>query len=117
MAAETTTPVIECTCAPATPFGETDPFCAKHGGPDVPKELLAKARAGMTAAYEGDDLAVTELLDLRAAIAAVLPAHEAMVREQVAKDVEAWRCEQDAKFCGSCACRKDYARIARGGNR
>lgn len=82
----------------------------------IPAELQEKARAAFTAAYgdDGDDLTVAELLDLRAAIEAVLPAHEAMVRERVAQEIEAWRCEQDAKFCGSCACRKDYARIARG---
>lgn len=71
----------------------------------VPPELLKLAEAHYS--MHGNGL----LFNL---IAAVLPAHEAMVRERVAQEIEAWRCEQDAKFCGSCACRKDYARIARG---
>jgi hypothetical protein len=40
--------------------------------PTAPAELVAAARAAMNAPYDGDDLTVTEILDLRAAVAAVL---------------------------------------------
>lgn len=50
----------------------------------------------------------------RQVLAVVLPVHERQVREQVAKEAEAWRCEQPSDACRACACRADFIRIARG---
>lgn len=79
---------------------------------DVPDDLIA---TGYQAIYgdawrhcDRDDRVVEKIL------AAVLPEFERQVREKVAEEISAWRCDQPQQICDSCQCRPDHIRVARG---
>lgn len=93
---------------------------------DVPAEMVEKGRNALGAHLRSLPPAGAYLPTLkertRAILAAVLPVHERMVREQVAKEIETFACRggeqcQD-RFCPDCI-RHDQAQrdaqIARGG--
>ncbi|MCU1657042.1 MAG: hypothetical protein JWO57_1698 [Pseudonocardiales bacterium] len=64
----------------------------------VSDELFPLARAAFNSAYDCDDMTESDIADLRAAIASVLPAHEAMVREQVAQELRDYAGERGDKW-------------------